>query len=64
MCGSLQHLQIEVYEIFVAISGNILCILERATEDEIKKIFFGSLAKWCDLDHIPTSVLKIVLTYK
>ena len=31
---------------------------ERASEDEIKKHILSSLSKSCDLDPIPTSVLK------
>ena len=38
-------------------------VLERATEDVKKKAFLGSSPTSCDLDLIPTSVLKIVLTY-
>ena len=33
-------------------------IFERASEDEIKKLILSSLSKSCDLDPIPTSVLK------
>ena len=33
-------------------------VFERATEDENKKLILSSLSKSCDLDHIPTSVLK------
>ena len=33
-------------------------VFERASEDEIKKFFFSLSSKSCDLDHIPTSVLK------
>ena len=31
---------------------------ERATEDKIKKLILSSSSKQCDLDPIPTSVLK------
>ena len=31
---------------------------ERATEDEIKKLILSSSSKSCDLDPIPTNVLK------
>ena len=31
---------------------------ERAAEDEIKKLILSSSSKSCDLDPIPTSVLK------
>ena len=34
---------------------------ERATEDEIKKIILISSSKSCDLDPIPTNVLKYCL---
>ena len=33
-------------------------VFERATEDEIKKLILSSSSKSCDLDPIPTSVLK------
>ena len=33
-------------------------VFERASEDEIKKLILSSLSKTCDLDPIPTSVLK------
>ena len=33
-------------------------VFERASEDEIKKLIFGSSSKSCDLDPIPTSMLK------
>ena len=33
-------------------------VLERASEDEIKKLILNSSSKSCDLDPIPTSVLK------
>ena len=33
-------------------------VFERASEDEIKKLILSSLSKSCDLDPIPTSVLK------
>ena len=33
-------------------------VFERATEDEIKKLILSSASKSCDLDPIPTSVLK------
>ena len=33
-------------------------VFERASEDEIKKLFLSSSSKSCDLDPIPTSVLK------
>ena len=33
-------------------------VFERASEDEIKKLILGSSSKSCDLDPIPTSVLK------
>ena len=33
-------------------------VFERASEDEIKKFIFSSSSKSCDLDPIPTSVLK------
>ena len=35
-----------------------LNVFERASEDEIKKLILSSLSKSCDLDPIPTSVLK------
>ena len=38
-------------------------VFERETEDEIEKAFLGSWPTSCDLDPIPTSVLKIILTY-
>ena len=34
---------------------------ERATEDEIKKLILSSSSKSCDLDPIPTNVLKYCL---
>ena len=34
---------------------------ERATEDKIKKLMLSSSTKSCDLDHIPTNVLKYFL---
>ena len=33
-------------------------VFERASEDEIKKLILSSSSKSCDLDPIPTSVLK------
>ena len=33
-------------------------VFERASEDEIKKPIFSSSSKSCDLDPIPTSVLR------
>ena len=33
-------------------------VFERASEDEIKKLILSSSSKSCDLDHIPTSMLK------
>ena len=33
-------------------------VFERASEDEIKKLIMSSSSKSCDLDPIPTSVLK------
>ena len=33
-------------------------VFERASEDEIKKIILSSWSQSCDLDPIPTSVLK------
>ena len=33
-------------------------VFERASEDEIKKVILSSSSKSCDLDPIPTSVLK------
>ena len=33
-------------------------VFERASKDEIKKLILGSSSKSCDLDHIPTSMLK------
>ena len=33
-------------------------VFERASEDEVKKLILGSSSKSCDLDPIPTSVLK------
>ena len=33
-------------------------VFERATEDEIKELILSSLSKSCDLDPIPSSVLK------
>ena len=35
-----------------------MTVYERATEDEIKKLIFTASPKSCDLDPIPTSVLK------
>ena len=34
---------------------------DRATEDEIKNLILSSLSKSCDLDSIPTNVLKYCL---
>ena len=34
---------------------------DRATEDEIKKLILSSSSKSCDLDSIPTNVLKYCL---
>ena len=33
-------------------------VLKRASEDEIKKLILSSSSKSCDLDLIPTSMLK------
>ena len=33
-------------------------VLERVTEDEVKKLFLSLSSKSCDLEPIPTSVLK------
>ena len=33
-------------------------VFERASENEIKKLILSSSSKSCDLDHIPSSVLK------
>ena len=33
-------------------------VFECTSEDEIKKLILSSSSKLCDLDHIPTSVLK------
>ena len=33
-------------------------VFEHATEDEIEKLILSSSSKSCDLDPIPTSVLK------
>ena len=33
-------------------------VFKRATEDKIKKLFLSSSSKSCDLDPIPTNVLK------
>ena len=35
-----------------------MVVFERASEDEIKKLILSSSSKSCDLDPIPTSVLK------
>ena len=33
-------------------------VFERASEDEIKKLILSSSSKACDLDPLPTNVLK------
>ena len=44
--------------IFSSFSGNFLIDFEPANPDEIKEIILDSATKYCDLDPIPTGLLK------